>query len=92
MERFSKTHFRNVGYKTLIQEGWTHEQIATADVNSIKIEMLLEPTGRLRNIGLRTDSHWLENVGRHTLGFEMIDSDCWYVDMRGMDLEGPNIK
>lgn len=82
MERFSKTHFRNVGYKTLLEQGWTHEQIAEADVNSIKTEMLLESTGRLRNIGLRIDSHWLENMGRHALGFEMIDSTAWEVPMR----------
>lgn len=82
MERFSKTHFRNVGYKTLLEQGWTHEQISKADVDSIKTEMLLESTGRLRNVGIRTDSHWLENMGRHALGFEMLDSTVWEVPMR----------
>lgn len=82
MERFSKTHFRNAGYKALLEQGWTHDQIAVADVNSIKTEMLLESTGRLRNIGLRIDPHWLENIGRHALGFEMLDSTAWEVPMR----------
>lgn len=82
MERFSKTHFRNVGYKTLLEQGWTQEQIAKSDVDSIKTEMLLESTGRLRNVGIRTDSHWLENIGRHALGFEMLDSTVWEVPMR----------
>ncbi len=82
MERFSKTHFRNVGYKTLLEQGWTHEQIAKSDVDSIKTEMLLESTGRLRNVGIRTDSHWLENMGRHALGFEMLNATVWEVPMR----------
>ena len=82
MERFSKIYFRKVGYETLLKQGWTHEQIAKADVNSIKTEMLLESTGRLRNVGLRTDSHWLENIGRHALGFEMLDATVWQVPMR----------
>lgn len=81
MERFSKTHFRNVGYKALLEQGWTHEQIAKADVNSIKTEVLLDSTCCLRNVGLRTDSHWLENMGRHALGFEMLDSTVWEVPM-----------
>lgn len=83
MERFSKTYFRNVGYKTLLEQGWTHDDIAKSDVNSIKTEMLLESTGRLRNVGLRTDSHWLENIGRHAEGFEMLDATVWEVPMRG---------
>ena len=82
MERFSKTHFRNVGYKTLLEQGWTHDQIAEADVNSLKTEVLLECTGRIRNILLRTDSHWLENIGRHALGIEMIDSTVWEVPVK----------
>ena len=82
MERFSKIHFRNVGYKTLLEQGWTHDQIAKADVDSIKTEMLLESTGRLRNVGLRTDPHWLENIGRHEMGFEMLDATVWEVPMR----------
>lgn len=82
MERFSKIHFRNVGYKTLLEQGWTHDQIAKADVDSIKTEMLLESTGRLRNVGIRTDPHWLENIGRHALGFEMLDATVWEVPMR----------
>lgn len=82
MERYGKTHFRKVGYETLLEQGWTHDQIAKADVNSIKTEMLLESTGRLRNVGLRVDSHWLENIGRHALGVEMLDSTAWEVPMR----------
>ena len=82
MERFSKIHFRNVGYKTLLEQGWTHDQIAKADAVSIKTEMLLESTGRLRNVGLRTDPHWLENIGRHEMGFEMLDATVWEVPMR----------
>ena len=82
MERFSKTHFRNVGYKTLLGQGWTHDQIAKSDVDSIKTEILLESTGRLRNVGIRSDSHWLENVGRYALGFEMLDATVWKVPMR----------
>ena len=82
MERFSKIHFRNVGYKTLLEQGWTHDQISKADAVSIKTEMLLESTGRLRNVGLRTDPHWLENIGRHEMGFEMLDATVWEVPMR----------
>lgn len=82
MERFSKTHFRSVGYKTLLEQGWTHDQIAKSDVDSIKTEILLESTGRLRNVGIRSDSHWLENVGRYALGFEMLDATVWKVPMR----------
>ena len=82
MERFSKTHFRKVGYERLLEQGWTHDQIAQSDVDSIKTEMLLESTGSLRNIGLRSDSHWLENVGRYALGFDMLDSTVWQVPMR----------
>lgn len=82
MERFSKTHFRNVGYKTLLGQGWTQEQISKADVDSIKTEMLLESTGRLRNVGIRTDPHWLENIGRHELGVEMLNATVWEVPMR----------
>ena len=82
MERFSKTHFRNVGYKTLLEQGWTPDQIAKSDVDSIKTEILLESTGRLRNVGIRSDSHWLENVGRYSLGFEMLDATVWKVPMR----------
>lgn len=82
MERFSKTHFRSVGYKTLLEQGWTHDQIAKSDVDSIKTEILLESTGRLRNVGIRSDSHWLENVGRYALGFEMLDATVWKVPMK----------
>lgn len=82
MERFSKTYFRNAGYKALLQEGWTHDQIAKSDVDSIKTEILLDGAGNLRNVGLRTDSHWLENIGRHALGYDMIDSTVWEVPMR----------
>lgn len=82
MERFGKIHFRNVGYKTLLEQGWTHDQIAKADAGSIKTEMLLESTGRLRNVGLRIDPHWLENIGRYKMGFEMLDATVWEVPMR----------
>ena len=82
MERFGKIHFRNVGFRTLLEQGWTHDQIAKADVDSIKTEMLLESTGRLRNVGLRTDPHWLENIGRYKMGFEMLDATVWEVPMR----------
>ena len=82
MERFSKIHFRNVGYKTLLEQEWTHEQTAKSDVDSIKTEMLLDSTGRPRNVGLRTDPHWLENIGRHAMGFEMLDATVWEVPMR----------
>ena len=83
MERYGKTHLRNVGYKALLEQGWTHQQIADADVNSIKTEILLDGAGNLRRVGLRVDSKWLENIGRHALGLEMVDSESWIVDMRG---------
>lgn len=81
MERYSKTYFRQVGYKVLMEQGWTHDQIAKADVNSIKTEILLESTGRIRTVGLRIDSHFLENMGRNALGFEMLNSTVWEVPM-----------
>lgn len=31
---------------------------------------------------LSPDSHWLENVGRYKMGFEMLDATVWEVPMR----------
>lgn len=74
-------YFRNIGYKTLIQEGLTHDEIAKKDIDSMKTLPLLDSKCNLRRKGLRTDSHWLENVGRHACGVEMVDSDSWEVDL-----------
>lgn len=72
-------YFRRIGYNKLIQDGLSHDEIAKKDVDSITTVPLLDSKCNVRRVGIRTDPHWLENIGRHEAGVEMIDSNSWEV-------------
>lgn len=71
MERFSKEHFKKVGYETLIKNGMSHKEIADNFCREI-FDVPVWGKTISESYLVRTDTHWLENVGRNALGFPLL--------------------
>lgn len=70
MERFGKTFFRQAGYEYCKSKlGMTHDEIGIRDCQSIVILYGHD----CKPYGIK-DTHWLENMGRMSLGHPCLNA------------------